>query len=464
MARKAVVVGSGPVGASVARRLAERGMSVLLIEAGAPTTPRQARGSASPPGSHLRNEPGLADDPTAFFEALLERCRFFNPKASAEGLPGAAESRNFGGQGILWTNNCPELQARLDRWDALDDRGWEERYAEARAVLGVRTDLDAGGVLGRSVAERLSAHFAAAGSTRRAAALPTAARRLPDGRVHWTAPADILDDLPPGVRSRIDIRTGLEVRRLERRGRTVAALVLGSGRLEDFGAVVIACGAVGNAMLLHASGIRPYALGRWLHYHPLLFAQVMLDPALCAGADADSAAPGPRLFVAPTAQAPWHSMFLRDIFPRLPDAEPAPSRRTLDLQFLAPVVPRAEHRIDFEAAAGLRFEVTLSEEDRACVAAMRSDMDECAQLLGRWRRGCEPQENPPGFSHLMGTTRMGRSPENSVVDPTGRVHGFDNLFVAGVGIVPVAIAVNPTLTAVALALVSADAIAGAAGC
>ena len=36
----------------------------------------------------------------------------------------------------------------------------------------------------------------------------------------------------------------------------------------------------------------------------------------------------------------------------------------------------------------------------------------------------------PESRHVMGTTRMGTDPATSVVDPTGRVHGVDNLVVA----------------------------------
>ena len=60
-----------------------------------------------------------------------------------------------------------------------------------------------------------------------------------------------------------------------------------------------------------------------------------------------------------------------------------------------------------------------------------------------------------GF-HLMGTTRMGTDPARSVVDPLGRCHDVDNLFVADASVFVTAAAVNPTATAQALALRQAD--------
>lgn len=61
---------------------------------------------------------------------------------------------------------------------------------------------------------------------------------------------------------------------------------------------------------------------------------------------------------------------------------------------------------------------------------------------GRWR----------GAMHHLGTTRMADDPRHGVVDRDARVHGVENLWIAGSSIFPVGDYVNPTLTIVALAL------------
>lgn len=61
-----------------------------------------------------------------------------------------------------------------------------------------------------------------------------------------------------------------------------------------------------------------------------------------------------------------------------------------------------------------------------------------------------------GARHHMGTTRMHVDPRQGVVDPNGRVHGVDNLYVAGSSVFPTVGAANPTFTIVALALRLAD--------
>jgi choline dehydrogenase-like flavoprotein len=61
----------------------------------------------------------------------------------------------------------------------------------------------------------------------------------------------------------------------------------------------------------------------------------------------------------------------------------------------------------------------------------------------------------PG-GHHMGTTRMSDDPKLGVVDRDCRVHGVDNLFVAGSSVFPTCGCVNPTLTITALAHRLAD--------
>ncbi|MFN3197741.1 MAG: GMC oxidoreductase [Bradymonadia bacterium] len=65
-----------------------------------------------------------------------------------------------------------------------------------------------------------------------------------------------------------------------------------------------------------------------------------------------------------------------------------------------------------------------------------------------------------GGCHHMGTTRMAAEPANGVVDGECRVHGVDNLFMAGSSLFPSAGFANPTLTIVALAHRLAEHIGG----
>ena len=69
---------------------------------------------------------------------------------------------------------------------------------------------------------------------------------------------------------------------------------------------------------------------------------------------------------------------------------------------------------------------------------------------GRW----EPRVS--GGSHHMGTTRMSDDPKRGVVDRHCRVHGIDNLYIAGSSLFPTSGSANPTLNILALAYRLAD--------
>jgi choline dehydrogenase-like flavoprotein len=61
-----------------------------------------------------------------------------------------------------------------------------------------------------------------------------------------------------------------------------------------------------------------------------------------------------------------------------------------------------------------------------------------------------------GDQHHMGTTRMHRDPKLGVVDENCRVHGVENMYVAGCSVFPTGGTFNPTLTILALALRLSD--------
>ncbi len=69
-------------------------------------------------------------------------------------------------------------------------------------------------------------------------------------------------------------------------------------------------------------------------------------------------------------------------------------------------------------------------------------------------------DSPPDFenlavsdsSHHMGTTRMGDNEETSVVDSDCKIHGIQNLYIAGSSVFPNSGFANPTFTIVALAI------------
>ena len=113
-----------------------------------------------------------------------------------------------------------------------------------------------------------------------------------------------------------------------------------------------------------------------------------------------------------------------------------------EVDFLGQPRTRVAVTFDFAAAKNavglLNAELVRAGIGRFQVSAPRSPVAKGAYAVGG--------------GHFMGTTRMGSDPARSVTDAAGKVHGFSNLYVAGSSLFPASSAANPTLTIVALAL------------
>ena len=438
-----LIVGSGPVGIAVARRLAERGLRVTVLEAGSAIS--------DPPGSHVRNQPRFRQDPDAFFGAIAPYLVPLTDPAAPGGLPGAADTALLGGQGILWTNNCPRA-SDFEGWDAMPPDQWERNYAAAEDLLQVVPDLTSASRTGRAVRGCLEDVLATEG--RAILGLPLCGRISPSGAMHFDGPWDVLQAAAPAVRERIAIRPGVRATRLRHRtGRVIGADTAGPGydRAEvDAPVVLLAGGAIGTPRLLHRSGIRPAALGRGISFHALLFGQVVLRAGMCPAA-AEPDLP-PRLRIPPTPAAPWHIQVLRDTCPLPALGAVGDPHRLLEFQAFLPVAFRDENALVMGEGESVAFGFALSESDRERMHAMAADVRRLAGHLGPWRRGCEPTWLPHGTAHLVATCRMDRDGWEGVTDRRGKVHGFENLYLCTVGLFPAPVAVNPTLTAVALTL------------
>ena len=436
-AETVVVIGSGPIGAVAARRLAEAGRAVTILESGPAIS--------DPPGSHVRNQARFQRDPDSYLAGISSDFSYFDETASPRGLPGASVTAAVGGQGVLWTNNCPR-PASSERGELLTAAEWDRYLGAAERYLEVADAAFAESVRQQRISERLGPTLAAAG--REIREQPMAGHLVDAATIHYVATDDILAGT--GVR----IETA-DVRRVILEQGRVSAVQLADGATIQASAVVVAAGAFGTPMLLHRSGIRPRALGRYLTYHPVLYSQLVLEPQLCGG---DDDLP-PRLWIPPAPGAPWNTMVLRDTNP-MPPSPPdidLPSGQLVEMQSFCPVDNHPDNTMTITDGEAVHFDVPLREADHARMASVLADQHELAGALGRFRAGVGPQWMTLGFAHVMGTCRMGASDDGTcVTDEFGQVWGTAKLYLATVGVIPNALAVNPTLTGAALAIRSAD--------
>ncbi|HQT60031.1 MULTISPECIES: GMC oxidoreductase [unclassified Acidiphilium] len=142
----------------------------------------------------------------------------------------------------------------------------------------------------------------------------------------------------------------------------------------------------------------------------------------------------------------------------------------LDLVCMVEQLPNPDSRVTLSARRdrlGLRqarIEWRVNREDIRTMARMTAILGAEFARLGlpparadAWV--AESEALPETFrdvAHPTGTTRMGHSPADSVVDPDCQVHGVAGLFVAGSSVFPTSSHANPTQMIVALALRLAD--------
>lgn len=438
MRRGIVVVGSGPIGAVAARRFADAGEQVTLLEAGRPIS--------DPPASHVRNQSRFQHDPDSYFSGIADYFSYFDDAAPPAGLPGASTTTAVGGQGVLWTNNCPR-PAPFELWPAMPHDEWDRCLGDAETYLDVHADTFDASVRQRCIVERLRAPLA--DDDRDIVGQPMAGRLVDATTIHYAASSDVL------AGTGVSIRAG-DVSRIVVDGHRTSGVELTGGEHIDAQVVVVAAGAFHTPLLLRRSGLGSPALGRYLTYHPVLFSQLILDENLCRPDGYDIP---PRLQIPPTAAAPWNTMILRDTCPvpaQPPDVDVA-ANRLVEFQTFCPVDNHPQNSMTIADDGGVRFDVSLRADDRARMDAVVADQHRLAAQLGRFRAGLEPQWMDLGFAHVMGTCRMGAVDDGtSVTDGFGQVWGTRGVYLATVGVIPTALAVNPTLTAAALAIRSVD--------
>ncbi len=481
-----VVVGTGAGGGPVAALLAEAGLAVAIIEEGR---------------FHDRGE--FAGDPHHRIQ------RFWRDGGMTYSLGRAPVSlpigRMVGGTTAINSGTCFRTpDAVLAEWRSelgFPDDFTSEAFspwldaveAELQVTPGDRRYL---GAIAEAVARGADAMGAEHGPLSRnapdcdgqgvcAVGCPTDARRSTN-----------VSYIPRALRASAHLFTGLPVRRILRRGsRAVAVEARGYDRhgaprvlRVKARAIVVACGSLGSPGLLRDSGLRLPWIGRNLSIHPALGMFAMFDEAT----EPWKAIPqsygvhglvGPDVrfegfYVPPQLSAPllplegaeltrWmhrhdqvgqYGFMIRD--PSSGRVVRGPRGRAL---IHYPLAPRVLDRL--QEGAAVLAELLLRGGGREVLAGLGKcrfvrTMDE-ARAIRDLKLG--PADYRIAAFHPLGTCRMGRSPEDSVVDFDHRVHGTDNLYVIDGSSVPTSLGVNPQVTIMAMATRAAAGLAARLG-
>jgi choline dehydrogenase-like flavoprotein len=465
----AVIVGSGAGGAAAAFRLAEAGLRVLVLEK----------------GGHLP-----ADGSTLDIERVVHRGEFLAREAWRDGRGRAVtpeEHFNVGGK-TRWYG------AALLRYGASEFAGdpsygcagWpigaaqlEAHYARAEAMLGVRT-FDCEPALGRILTS-----LGRAGAGWEAMPLPMAlSPRIAEDRreaAHFDGFASVAGlkaDADSAFLRRLEgqpnvgLLTGAEVVALEAEpgdATRIGGVRLADGRVFRARAVLLAAGALHSPRLLarhlcaHGLAARLPAVGRNLKLH-LLTAMVALSPSV-----KDDLLRKTVLLTHP--RFPHSSVqplgFDGELLGTLvPPVVPRPLARAIGRRaygfFLQTEDPsHPDNRVLDGSGDGSppvidydpRRTPSALAEHRALVRGLGRSLLAAGLVSFTKRIGLA------GTAHACGTLSAGRSPADSVVDGTGRVHGFEGLYVADGSALTRSSRVNPSLTIFAWSLMVAGQLA-----
>ena len=118
----------------------------------------------------------------------------------------------------------------------------------------------------------------------------------------------------------------------------------------------------------------------------------------------------------------------------------------------------SETETDWLGMPKMNFKFAYTEGDKKAIEQAKAMQTQAAQAFGKVIKDGDQTLMPAGTSlHYEGTTRMGETNDGtSVCDTYSQVWGFDNLFVGGNGVIPMATTSNPTLTSVAMAVRAAE--------
>lgn len=136
--------------------------------------------------------------------------------------------------------------------------------------------------------------------------------------------------------------------------------------------------------------------------------------------------------------------------------------RQINVKNVLEVLPNPDNRITLSSekdAMGIpkpEAHYAIDAYTRRGAEVSKADFARIAELMGGTGLRYSAEGSFANNQHITGTLSMGNDPATSVVDAFGRSHDHENLFVCGTGVMPTAATMNSTLTAVALALRTAE--------
>lgn len=472
-----VVAGGGVAGIALARQLADTGLSVLVLESGGEQP--EPRTQSLYEGTMTLGGPG--NDPRPLNDYLV-----------------ASRVRCFGGSGNVWGGKCAPLDpVDFEKRDWVRHSGWPIDRAGLQPFYDRACGLLELPRIGEQAESVVGAHEPLlAGRVSSLALRPRCYTRY-SGAVPGDAYAAFKRSAAEHARIKVCLHANLMAIKLDRQGQRVESLEVRelSGRKHSAigRTYVLATGGIENVRLLlasndvHRDGIGNHSdwLGRGFQGHTTIaqgentcMSLLREDSQLGLFDNQQRERPHAVIGLSDAAQHRYRTV---NFTATLMDERIAPSRAEACIAKLAqrvaaaPATARRSVYFMIEHTPNPDSRITLSRDQRDELGLPRAhldmrygepEFDSIAAAIGclatelgrldigrvRWagRRDELIQSMSSPSRHHMGATRMASSPRQGVVDEQCRVHGVDNLYVAGSSVFPTSGIANPTLTLLAL--------------
>jgi choline dehydrogenase-like flavoprotein len=420
-----------------------------------------------------------------------------SPWRSEGDLDVVAQVPFLGGRTLVWSGSCPRpTPEQLGGWpvELVDDLG--AFWPPAQELLGVVRAGAIGPEFGALHEQLRSRVFDGAADVPHVE-LPDRVQLLDaplamdagrEGTSKKFSAVPVL--LEAAAQHAVDIVTSCHVERVEHVDGRAVGVVTDAGRIDLRGArVVLALGTTESTRLVldtlvDAAG---HGVGTHLEANTATFLTCRLPRSAFDGLSADHVEAAALYVDGRTPEREFHlhvtacattdpDRDLRDVYRLMPDmfGDGTP-RRVSDPEHVVLLV-NGLAELAADPAASEPSDVTVGPDgttvgryrlgpaDHAVWDAMDAAADGVIQVLAAgavpeywwpeeqvWSTSVPPRRMPFAV-HESGTLRMGRTPETSVTDLTGRVHALDGVYVTGGAVFPTRGSWNPFLTMAALTM------------
>ena len=446
-----LIIGSGAGGGAALWRLCEQwgqnGKKIGMIEAGDLLLPTHA--------FHV---------PTFDEQRALEYVDLVSDRIGEKwpNFRSAKIVRGLGGRTLIWYGWSPRFDPSAFKTWPITYKDLAPYYLIAEKIMNVTTQYNKGSSLQEILIERLLA-----GGFPEATDVPLATdlEGTKYGQVHSNVYFSSIDFLAYALNIRkYDLAVNTRaVQILTEKGKAAGVKVMTADKNTytlTAKTIVVSASTWETPRLLLNSNIPGEAIGKYLVFHPVFhgFGTVNRDlfPEVLGSAT---------VFVPGTAERNYQLQVFNDYwydYKEIPLLEKYP----LEVHGYGIVEPRADNFVSLDPihrdAYGipkLNVKFSFSDKDQVLLRELHASLSDFSAAAGLSLDGPLELQAPGADNHEAGTCRMGDNPATSVTDRFGQVHAVSGLYIADMSVLNLTSPSNPTLTAVALAIRTADHIA-----